>query len=212
MKNGGRPLLASDSRSSSRSPRAVWFLASHANISPIPTSVAIAAAGASVIVVPGAVGLLGAGLAFLMVAIASIDRRTFTIPDILTVAAFVLALLHATLQEPEAVLQGVILAAMRGTTLALAFLVVREIYRRIRNRDGIGLGDVKLAGVAGTWLDWSMLAVVVEIATIAALGAYLLRQFTLGEPISVTSRLPFGLFFAPAIWICWLLENTLARP
>jgi hypothetical protein len=31
-------------------------------------------------------------------------------------------------------------------------------------------------------------------------------QLALGRPISATSRLPFGLFFAPSIWICWLME------
>jgi leader peptidase (prepilin peptidase)/N-methyltransferase len=172
--------------------------------------IAVGAAVTSVAVAPGAVGFLGAGLALLTVAIANIDRRTFTIPDILTATLLALAFVHAAVKEPEAVTGAVAFAAMRGMTLALAFLAVRSAYRVVRKRDGIGLGDVKLAGAAGAWLDWSMLAVVVELATIAALGAYLLRQFVLGQPISVTSRLPFGMFFAPAIWICWLFENTLA--
>jgi leader peptidase (prepilin peptidase)/N-methyltransferase len=51
--------------------------------------------------------------------------------------------------------------------------------------------------------------IAIEIAAFAALIIYAVRQFLLGRPISATSRLPFGLFFAPAIWICWLLETIL---
>jgi hypothetical protein len=44
----------------------------------------------------------------------------------------------------------------RGELSAFAFLVVREAYVRLRGRQGPGLGDVKLAAVAGAWLSWLM--------------------------------------------------------
>jgi leader peptidase (prepilin peptidase) / N-methyltransferase len=81
------------------------------------------------------------------------------------------------------------------------------LYSRIRGREGIGLGDVKLAGVAGVWLDWSIAPVAIEIAALAALAAYTTRLLYKGRSVRPTNRLPFGLFFAPAIWICWLLQS-----
>ena len=51
--------------------------------------------------------------------------------------------------------EAVGIALLRGAVLALLFLGLRALYRRLRGRDGIGLGDVKLAGVAGAWLDWT---------------------------------------------------------
>jgi len=93
--------------------------------------------------------------------------------------------------------------------LALAFFGLRAVYRRLRGRHGIGLGDVKLAGVAGVWLDWSIIPVAIEIAAVAALGTYLIRHLWFRRALRPTTRLPFGLFLAPAIWIGWLLETTL---
>ena len=57
--------------------------------------------------------------------------------------------------------------------LALLFLGLRAVYRRLRGRDGIGLGDVKLAGVAGAWLGWVTIPIAIEIAALAAIAVYL---------------------------------------
>ena len=37
-----------------------------------------------------------------------------------------------------------------------SFFALRYGYARLRGRQGLGLGDVKLAFVAGAWLDWLM--------------------------------------------------------
>jgi leader peptidase (prepilin peptidase)/N-methyltransferase len=76
----------------------------------------------------------------------------------------------------------------------------------LRGRQGLGLGDVKLAFVAGAWLDWTVIPIAIQLAAFAALSAYIVRQLAFGRSISATGRMPFGLFFAPAIWICWLLS------
>ncbi len=170
-------------------------------------------AGAAVVVSmisgPGTLGILGASLALLMLTIAVIDWRRFIIPDELTGVGFALGIAHAVVQEPNAMLAAVAFAVLRGAALALVFLLIRYAYKQIRGREGIGLGDIKLAGVAGAWLDWLMLPIAVEIAACAGLLAYLIRQFAFGRPVRATSRLPFGLFFAPTIWFCWVLETTL---
>jgi hypothetical protein len=30
------------------------------------------------------------------------------------------------------------------------------------------------------------------------------------RPIRLTSKLPFGLFFAPAIWLAWVIQSLMA--
>lgn len=156
---------------------------------------------------PGRSGLFGGALALLMVAIAAIDARRFIIPDQLTIAAFLLGLANAASQSFETSLQSVGIAALRGVLLSLAFLGLGEIYRRLRKRQGIGLGDVKLAAVAGAWLEWTFVPVAIEIAALAALAAYAVGGLIANRPLRASARLPFGLFFAPAIWLCWLLES-----
>ena len=34
----------------------------------------------------------------------------------------------------------------------------------------------------------------------------------LEPPLRATYRMPFGLFFAPAVWVCWLLETISSGP
>jgi leader peptidase (prepilin peptidase)/N-methyltransferase len=177
-------------------------------------TIAIAAAGlcaiaASLVLVPDWRGIAGAGLAAVMFAIAAVDARRSIIPDELSAAALVLGFLHAALVGIEPLWQELAFAALRGAMLALAFFGLRALYRRLRGRHGIGLGDVKLAGVAGVWLDWSIIPVAIEIAALAALGTYLVRHLWLDRAVRPTTRLPFGLFLAPAIWIGWLFEATL---
>jgi leader peptidase (prepilin peptidase) / N-methyltransferase len=174
--------------------------------------VAVVAIVASVLAAPGLDGLLGAGLGLLMLAISVIDARHFIIPNALNAAALGLALANAGIQGWETIWEGVLDAVVRATVLAATFLVVRAVFQRIRQREGIGLGDVKLAGVAGAWLGWTTIPIAVEIAALAALAGYGLRQFIRGRKLRTTQRVPFGLFFAPAIWLCWLLEVTLPAP
>ena len=198
------PLL----RRSSPTP-APW--ASHRNIAATVAvgSIALGAVIASLVVAPGLEGVLGAALALLMLAIAAIDGRRFIIPNQLSLATLSLGLLHATLQEPHDVPAALSGAMLRAAVLALMFLALREIYLRLRGREGLGFGDVKLAGAGGAWLGWSMMPIAVEIAALGALAYYGLRHAAGIQAIRATSRIPFGLFLAPAIWLAWLLGALL---
>ncbi len=167
---------------------------------------------ASLVVAPNILGVTGAGLALVMVAIAVIDLRSFIIPDTLNLAALALAFANSIFSATDNAMEAVASAALRGCVLSFAFLGLRIAYRSFRKREGIGLGDVKLAGVAGAWLDWQTMAITVEIAAVAALVSYGARQWALARSLRPTSHLPFGLFFAPAIWLGWFFETTLFLP
>jgi leader peptidase (prepilin peptidase) / N-methyltransferase len=162
---------------------------------------------ASLFFLSNAQGIVGASLAVLMIAIAFVDARRFIIPDELTAAAMALGFLHAALQASGSIVEALANAALRGAILAFAFLTLRILYRRLRGRDGIGLGDVKLAGVAGVWVDWWVLPAVIEVAALAALAVYAVRYLWGRRPVQ-PMRLPFGLFLAPAIWFGWLLGSA----
>jgi leader peptidase (prepilin peptidase)/N-methyltransferase len=187
------------------------------NYAPI-IAVGIAATVTSIAAVPGIAGWLGAGLALIMLAIAAVDARRFIIPDFLNIIGLALGLVHAValsegvlsesvLGEGSAV-EALAIAALRAAGLALLFLLLRLLYARMRGRQGIGLGDVKLAAVAGAWLGLNAMPVAIEIAALSALVVYAIRHLALRRPLRATTRLPFGLFFAPAIWLGWLLEAT----
>jgi leader peptidase (prepilin peptidase) / N-methyltransferase len=170
--------------------------------------VALAAVATSLAIAPDAGGVLAAALAMIVITIAVIDARHFIIPDELNVVAFALGLAHAGLADDPAT-EAIALAALRGAALAFVFLIVRATYQWLRGRQGIGLGDVKLAAVAGAWLDWQMMPIAINIAALMALVIYTIRQIALGRSIRTTDRLPFGLFLAPAIWVSFILDRWL---
>jgi leader peptidase (prepilin peptidase)/N-methyltransferase len=159
----------------------------------------------------GPAGWLGAGLALVMLAIAVVDGRSFIIPDSLNAAGLALGIVHSIVWGQGNIGVALANAVLRAVALALAFFALRLIYARLRGRQGIGLGDVKLAAVAGCWLGWSVMPIAVEIAALSALAVYALRSYVLRRPLRPTSRLPFGLCFAPAIWIGWLLQATVLQ-
>jgi leader peptidase (prepilin peptidase)/N-methyltransferase len=157
---------------------------------------------------PGPTGLLGGVLAILVAAIATIDLRSFTIPDWLNASAFGLALINAALLDPDALRWAIASALARSFTVAALFLLIRVAYFYVRGRQGVGLGDIKLAAVAGAWLDWLMLPLAVELAAFTAVSVYLFRGVVLRQQVGGTTRVPFGAFFAPAIWICWFFQMS----
>jgi leader peptidase (prepilin peptidase)/N-methyltransferase len=152
---------------------------------------------------PPQVFVLSAALFAVAAAIAYIDWRRQIIPDGLNVVALALGEIAAFAGDTEAPLAAVVHAGIRAVVTAGVFFLFREAYRRLRGREGLGLGDVKLAAAAGAWLDWSVIPMAVALAAfaglLAALAAAAARR-RLPEPLA---RLPFGAFFAPSIWLMW---------
>jgi leader peptidase (prepilin peptidase)/N-methyltransferase len=180
-----------------------------ASLLPLLSFAAVVAVGVSLVASPGPDGLFGAFLGLLMLAVAITDSRRYIIPNELTAAAAALALLRAGTVGPDPDWVGVARAAFRAAAIAIPLLALMMAYRRWRGRDGLGLGDIKLAAVAGAWLGWATIFAVIELATLSALGAYIVNGCLRKRPLKATAFLPFGLFLAPAIWIGWLVEALL---
>jgi leader peptidase (prepilin peptidase) / N-methyltransferase len=210
-----RLLVGDGPRQSGQTPEQIRRIVSSVLSSPRTlaawAAVGLCTAGVSVLAAPGLPGILGAGLALVMIAIAVIDARHFLIPNECVLAGLVLGLAAAAAEARSgrwvANLAG---AAGRGLVVALLFLAFRTLYRRLRGRDGIGLGDVKLAAVAGVWLGWTAVSIAIDIAALSALAAVLLDMLR-GRKFTAATRIPFGLFFAPAIWLAWLVDAAIVQ-
>ena len=123
--------------------------------------------------------------------------------------AFALGLVYAAASNADSGLEAALTALSRAAFAAGLFLLVRIAYRVFRGREGLGLGDVKLAGAAGAWLSLPMLPIAVEIAAVTALAAYVFRQAKRSRVLRAAGRVPFGAYFAPAIWVGWVLDTLL---
>lgn len=175
----------------------------------IPVLIGTVGAAASLATSPDLRGAFGAGLALLMLAIAVSDFRRFVVPNVLTATAFILGLIYAGLFDSAPLAAAVLWGIARAAAAALPFLILMLAYEWWRGRPGLGMGDVKLAAVAGIWLDWFTIVAVIELAALAALAAYGVWRYILRRPVDATTPLPFGLFLAPAIWLGWVAEMLL---
>lgn len=146
-------------------------------------------------------------LGWAMLAIAAVDARRFTIPDVLSLPAVPAGLLASGYLVDPWNSQLVSLAHVIGACLGgTAFWLVREAYWRWRGREGLGLGDVKLAAAGGAWVGWEHLADVVLLAAAGALSFAIALAVVRRGRLSGGERIPFGAFLAPAIWIVWCLR------
>ena len=140
-----------------------------------------------------------------MLAITVFDARAFRIPDAISIPMIPAGLLAAyTLgASSETLLEHAAYAAIA----AAAFYGLNFAFRRIRGRDGLGLGDVKLVAVAGAWTGPGT-AIVILAAAVTAIAVVLLSAVRDGREVTRDDAIPFGVFLAPAIWLVWCLQNT----
>ena len=128
------------------------------------------------------------------------------IPDELNALALAAGLAAAGLKTQVSPGAAILDALLRAALMFAAFYAFRAGYRRLRGIEGMGLGDVKLAAVAGVWLDWVDLPIAVDMAALSALAVALIKRLK-GIRLDPRAKLPFGAYFAPAIWLCWLLAT-----
>lgn len=108
------------------------------------------------------------------------------------------------LTGPESLILGRV-AAVCGAALLL--LLIRWLYRAVRHRDGMGLGDVKLLAMIAAFLGFWPAVLSLFVGTVAAAfyGVVLLARGKAG----VTSKLPFGSFLCVGGLIAALFGNRL---
>lgn len=138
-------------------------------------------------------------LGLMLATLAAIDARHMWLPDILTLP-LLLAGLGMSLILPAADPFAHVLGAIVGYVL---FAGIAAFYRRLRGREGLGLGDAKLFAAGGAWLGWQALPFVLLASSLAALLLVLIQRLE-GHVLRADDALPFGPFLAFGIWLVWL--------
>jgi leader peptidase (prepilin peptidase)/N-methyltransferase len=152
--------------------------------------------------------------------VALIDLATWTIPLIITVPGIALGISAAAAFVTETGLKNSLLGAAGGA----GFLyLLNVIYRGLRGRDGLGLGDVWLIGMIGAFSGWvgvlfalfcgSLLGLVFGI--VAALAGRApaapgLTDGSLERESIMRTAIPFGPFLALAAAIFVLFQPQLS--
>ena len=141
--------------------------------------------------------------------LAYIDLRTFRLPDVITLPLILIGLCFNSLSSHQFVdLQASFIGALLGY---LVLWLLNHLYRYLKQREGIGMGDAKLLCALGAWLGWSALPNILLLASLSGMfGGVLwlrLNKQHHGSPF------PFGPFlsFAGIIELLWpqSLQNLL---
>jgi leader peptidase (prepilin peptidase)/N-methyltransferase len=138
-------------------------------------------------------------LGWALIALAAIDLRHFVLPDGLTLPLIPAGLAVAYVQEPTDLVMHVI-GALAGYLL---FVLIRELYFRLRAREGLGLGDAKLLAACGAWSAWQSLPGIILVAAAVGLAIALAGRL-FSRPLRLSDRMPFGAFLCLALWLDWI--------
>lgn len=141
---------------------------------------------------------------WLLLVLAVLDARHMWLPDALTLPLAALGLTLGDWMLPAPFWDRVIGAAAGATLFALLSFG----YRRLRGREGLGLGDAKLLGAIGAWMGWQGLPFVLLIASVAALIWVLVLRGA-GKAVDAETRIPLGTFLCLAVVPTWILLTAL---
>lgn len=139
-----------------------------------------------------------------MIAGADVDSRTYLLPDIITWGAIVSGILAAPALDSFEPWLSTGTATARALATALALALLRFFYNEFRGHEGIGFGDIKLAAAVGAWLPLEAIPLCFALATSSGLVTVALARLY-GAKIDATTKLPFGTFLCPALWLIFYI-------
>ncbi|MGH7264707.1 MAG: prepilin peptidase [Candidatus Rokuibacteriota bacterium] len=116
-------------------------------------------------------GLRAFLLGLSLIAVTFIDLETQLIPDRVTLPGILVGLALSLYPTPRGLLWAVIGCLAAGGL----FYLIAVVSEKLMGQEGMGGGDVKLAGMLGAFLGWPMVLVAVFLAVMAGgLGAVVL--------------------------------------
>lgn len=138
---------------------------------------------------------------WILLALVACDLMWFRLPDLLTGALLAVALGLAWWTGQPA-LDMALWGAVIG---AGSFWALRVGYRALRDREGLGLGDVKLMAGLGAALGPYDIPLMALVAAVAGLAVALTGRLRSAQALRPTRPLPFGAALAAATGVIWVL-------
>jgi leader peptidase (prepilin peptidase) / N-methyltransferase len=135
--------------------------------------------------------LLAVRLAFVcaMVVLFVIDLQHYLLPNVITVPGIVIGFALSLFLPPGWIASLIGLLAGGGLLFAIA-----EAWYRLRDIEGLGMGDVKMLAMIGAFLGWKLMLVTLVLSSFA--GSVIgVGVIALGRG-GMKSALPFGTFLA----------------
>ena len=120
-----------------------------------------------------------------------IDLKHYIIPNELTFPLMVIGFLKSF--DPnlnKAIFPNYINSLIGGLIGYLIIWFIIFVYKKIRNKEGMGLGDAKLLAVVGFWFGWLSIPFTIFISSLVAL--IFVVPSVLNKSRNMASQIPFG--------------------
>ena len=127
-------------------------------------------------------------LAFIMIFF--IDLKHFIIPNEITFSMMLLGFIKSFDPNLSTIFPNYINSLIGGFFGYGIIWVIIILYKKIRKKEGMGLGDAKLLAVVGFWFGWIALPFVIFSSSIVALISVL--PSLLNKSKKLSSEIPFG--------------------
>ena len=122
-----------------------------------------------------------------------IDFKHFIIPNELTYPLMIIGLLKSFDPNLNTTLFPNLVNSLAGGFFGYAIIwLIIFTYKKIRNKEGMGLGDAKLLSAIGFWFGWMSIPFIIFFSSIAALISVIPDLITNKKKLS--SQIPFGPF------------------
>lgn len=116
-----------------------------------------------------------------LTALAVIDFRTGYLPDWIQIVLAIAGICAVAVGSPIALSWQ--MAALGATINMVVFYGLRWLVSRLKGREAMGLGDVKLVGVGGLWLGPMALPYIMAVGGIGTLLGALIAGLITGKPV-----------------------------
>lgn len=133
---------------------------------------------------------IDSALGWTLLGAAWIDARSHRLPDVFTLPLVLAGLAVTGAEQPDALSTHAAAAALAY----LAFVGLNAAYKRLRGRDGLGMGDAKLLAAAGAWLGLAALPNLVTLAALLTIALILARRHRADAPIAFGPALALAFF------------------
>ena len=120
-----------------------------------------------------------------------IDLKHFIIPNVLTFPLMIIGFIKSF--DPnlnQTIFPNYINSLIGGLFGYSIIWLIIFIYKKIRNKEGMGLGDAKLLAVVGFWFGWVSIPFVIFISSAVAL--ILVIPSLINQSRKMSSEIPFG--------------------
>ena len=138
----------------------------------------------------------GSILGWLLMVLALINTRHFTLPNELVLPLITVGFAAAAITGT-----GAMVDSLAGAGIGFGWgLAMPAVDAKFDLRAGVGSGEARLLAAAGAWVGWRGLPDVAVVALLAALAIAVVH----GRARSAARRLPVGACVCLATWLAWL--------